>query len=627
MSNAEKRDNSVQKKKQNSLFETKSPRFDESPRNKRPNQSLLKKEYRSMYEPTVQSASKLMLHALPAIQQVKNPLYSERKRSRYFPQTFFGTQSIKKKPKTSSKMKTLQITQSSSKMSYAQYLLVKKNQDSKIAKFGARKSKRNRSSTSKLKSLHTLHTEQNQKEAKQKGYLSELIDDEQLKCLETAPKAITSQLFTQNAKRRNQSSDRVTAVKYYQRLGSEVKEIEKREADHPEEHNISSILAKNYDLGTEGGEINHSTINNSNIEVYVKPLLDDIAIQAERGIQSIDNILKEKELVSGRMFSLLTIEREEFDKLMDKAKKVKTKGMFMSMSSWIAKLMSLLLKNLNEYSERLFQDRQVNTKILRIFRELGIDKDDSKKWKGLYGKIESIFNRIQKVKVDNLIEKKNFEKNLDMINSAMDRILVDKNSEQILKEYKKYKSKNKAEVTKMSDQIAEMEKLIARLDHERLDYRDRNEELVKENERLVEQYLHFKERNIFLEEENEVLGRLKEKYYHVAMMQKMDYEGLTVRVAQRSSQYSKLKQEFEDLKQELTMIFKEKQMIVAANKEEIYKKEELALKLTRKVLPSQTYSFHYRTKSNGLTPVTNLLMFSKSIYVLRPSFFNLVGKK
>lgn len=111
------------------------------------------------------------------------------------------------------------------------------------------------------------------------------------------------------------------------------------------------------------------------------------------------------------------------------------------------------------------------------------------------------------------------------------------------------------------------------------------------------------------------------------MMQKMDYESEQGRTNEKQRRYIKLRQEYEDLKHELTLLVKERQAISAANREETYKKEEILIGLARQMRPGESVVFNIRQKPDSLTTESNIRMFSKDIFVMKPSYFNLISLK
>jgi cell division protein FtsB len=122
-----------------------------------------------------------------------------------------------------------------------------------------------------------------------------------------------------------------------------------------------------------------------------------------------------------------------------------------------------------------------------------------------------------------------------------------------------------------------MENLIARIDHERRAYRDRNEFLEEDNSSLKAELEKFKRISGELDKSLTKAETLQTKYFNISMMQMAECESLRMRSLNKHKKYSKLRTEYDDLKHEITLLFKEKQIINAANKEESYKKEDQLL--------------------------------------------------
>lgn len=128
-----------------------------------------------------------------------------------------------------------------------------------------------------------------------------------------------------------------------------------------------------------------------------------------------------------------------------------------------------------------------------------------------------------------------------------------------------------------------MESLIARIDHERRAYRDRNEFLEEENSKLEKELAKFKKVSQELDKSLSKAEEMREKYQNVSMMQLADFESLRLRNSERHTKYLKLRTKYDDLKHEMHQMFKEQYIVNATNKEETFKKEERLLKMARKI--------------------------------------------
>lgn len=371
--------------------------------------------------------------------------------------------------------------------------------------------------------------------------------------------------------------------------------------------------------------------SNPSSDLYIKPLIDQINFSSQKVLAKSSYLLKNEDKISKHLFTIAFEAKDRFNSLMKDTRKIVNKSKFMSFSSWIPKLIDNIYDNLEEHTERLQSDKKFSQKLTQIFNtlEMGIPPKNT----SISSKLDSVLQEILEIKANSVIAKKNYQMKLDSICNNDDVKQEQENNEKIKKEFTALKSTVESKNSALFSQIANMENLIARIDHERRAYRDRNEFLEEENASLNEELTKFKKISIELDKSLEKSDRLKNKYYNISMMQMAECESLRLRNSNKHLKYSKLRQEHDDLKHELTLLFKEKQIINAANKEESFKKEDMLLAQVRKLIPGKanktfdTVTMVYRDKVNGLTKESNASMFSKNVRVMKPSFFHLISEK
>jgi hypothetical protein len=234
---------------------------------------------------------------------------------------------------------------------------------------------------------------------------------------------------------------------------------------------------------------------------------------------------------------------------------------------------------------------------------------------------------MKRLRSEKMIEKNKFERQMEVIDNSIKDIMDNSNVELVTKRFEKLCAVKDTEIQELKQKLTDMDVVMSRLDHDRMSYMERNDFLEDDNQRLKGENIELKENNYILELDLKKAKKSVFKFKNIAMMQIGDIEGRMERERARVRKYFKLKQQHEDLKQELTLLCKERQIIQAASKEESYKKEELFLNLTRQFVPTNVNSFKYIQKADDSTEEKNMRMISQNIYMLKPSYFNLVSQK
>lgn len=349
--------------------------------------------------------------------------------------------------------------------------------------------------------------------------------------------------------------------------------------------------------------------------------------ESEKLIQSIKLLLSEKKSLTTKTYDLLFNEKTQISQLIKEAKKVINRGKFMGLSVWICKLVTILQDNVHNQNERMIRDKGLNQKFMMMIRELDIEKSDEFKSSNIYKRADIVINEIAKLKSQVMIEKRKYQENIIKINEAFNNVMDSKDTQAILSQFQVLKQKSDEEARILKTKNKEMEKLISRIDHERRAFRDENEFFTEENERLKNENISLTAKNIELTDNLAVVENLKNQYFNISMMQISDMESEKKRTMSKQTRYLKLRQEYEDLKHELTLLVKERQVINAANREESFKKEEILVGLARRNIPGVTACFNFRGKSGPLTIEKNRRMFAKDVNLMKPSYFSLISYK
>lgn len=363
------------------------------------------------------------------------------------------------------------------------------------------------------------------------------------------------------------------------------------------------------------------------MDLYIQPFVHNILFEGRKLVQNIEILLKEKDYLSKGTFNLLFKEKNEIFELMKESKKVVNRGKFMGLSIWISKLISIILENVQNQNEKMIRDKSLNQKFLTMMKELEIDERKQFKSSDIYKRADMVINEILKLKSEVVIEKKKYQENVLKINQAFNNVMDSKDTQAILEQFQHLKQKSSNDVKKLQSKIEEMEKLISRIDHERRAFRDENEFFSGENNRLKNENISYRVKNLELVDMLKHTNDLKEQYFNISLMQISEMESEKKRTMDKQTRYLKLRQEHEDLKHELTLLVKERQVINAANREENFKKEEILIGLARRIVPGVTSCFNLRVKSGPLTIERNGRMFAKDINLMKPSYFSLISNK
>ena len=389
------------------------------------------------------------------------------------------------------------------------------------------------------------------------------------------------------------------------------------------EYNNSRFSA----LGDEHTQQNQSGLS---CELYTKPFFDKIKQSSEKVVQKCNFLLKNEEKLTKKLFNIAFDVKDKFANMSKDIKKIVNKSKFMAFTNWIPQLIESIFENLEEHANRILEEKKFDIKLNKLFNtlEMGIAPKTASTSK----KLEMVLQEILDIKASQVIQKKNYTLSLESLNKTYGELLDNKNTKKLEKQIDEIKGNVEAKNTVLLSQIQNMENLIAKIDYERRAYRDRNEFLEEENEKVSSDLVMYKKISVELGKSADKTEILKDQYYNIAMMQMAECESLRLRNLNKHARFVKLRQEYDDLKHELSLLFKEKQIINAANRQEDFKKENKLLIKTRMMMPggsadANTVVLQYKIKKNIMTKENNQNMFSKNLRVMKPSFYHLISEK
>lgn len=618
-----KNNNSLENRRDN-IFEAKNSIPESSQKKEKSN--LMNVPYQALEKITVNA----FIPSLPTIQKPRSIHYSQRKKSEYFSHSFFKNQNPKIslfKKKQSSTKSHRKKTRGNFQRSYAEYLLSKQGESRNIEIKSKIKKFQNKSSYSKMSSLKSLDRGSKRKD-QSPSHMSTFKKDHHMQksrssSMPKRPRNAKSNFSKHNLNNANNlnfyENTRTEAREFFSELGISAFKSSRAVNNISV---ISNTIAENEHLTPTEGDLKESKL-----DLYIKPFVKDIVSEGEKLINSIDLLLKEKKNLTKRTFNLIYNEKSEMERLVREARRVFNRGKFMGLSIWIPKLITLIQANIHDQSEKILKDKKLNSKFLHMMR--GLDKDEMEAFRSsnVYKKADILYNEIMKMRSDVLIEKKKYQEKIININEAFSDVMESKDTHAIINQYKELKDNSEKEIQDLRFKVNEMEKIISRIDHERRAFRDENEFYEGENERLKEENISLKAKTLNLEETLAEVSRQRDQYFNVAMMQNADFESEKKRTHDKQMRYYQLRQEYGDLKHELTLLMKERQAITAANREESFKKEEILVGLARKMIPGKTATLQLKQKAGLRTTEKNNMMFSQDPHLMKPSYFNLISFK
>lgn len=290
---------------------------------------------------------------------------------------------------------------------------------------------------------------------------------------------------------------------------------------HP--HNASQVTS----FSAFPEEQHYGNQSNLNCDLYTKPLIDEIKFSCQKVIKKSVYLLQNEDKISRALFKIAFEGRDKFDRMIKDTNKIINKSKFMAFSSWIPQLMDTIFQNLEEHTERLQQDKKFDQKLNKIFNilEMGIPSKNL----SIGQKLDKVLQEVLDIKANQVILKKRYKINLKNLSKNFEKKMESHHTTTLTKELENIKLEANEKNTRLFDQIANMENLIARIDHERRAYRDRNELLESENESLTSELKRFKKISVELDKTLQKTEIMKEQYFNISMMQMAECESLRLR--------------------------------------------------------------------------------------------------
>ena len=357
---------------------------------------------------------------------------------------------------------------------------------------------------------------------------------------------------------------------------------------------------------------------------YIKPLVNEIVIEAEKISKKVTDALKEYPNAPTDNFSVLFDDRGSMQTLISDCKKIYNKKKFMALGTWILRLLEMLGSHVALECGHFIFTRKVEKTVDLAVMNLGIER--LKPRISVFDKLALIVSESRDRHATSIVQKSVFEKQMVQVTSHIEELKKKKNTRFLESKVAKLENVIEEKREYFKKEFLKMESAILRRDHEREALSTEHENAIKKLEEVLKKNKGLTERLQRIE------GMLKKEVKRntqlemIGMMQKEDFDSLKFRIIDKNDIISKLRMDVSDLKHEMCYFLKERQALSVANRDEEFEDEQTSLRLIQKLRPSHLNSLNYRTEAATNAPTElNLTMISKNVLVFKPSFLALIA--